>query len=125
MHRSRIGSILVDCGAEGFEESVTFWSGALGREALRGDERYVPIKGRHGGEGGPTVLLQRDSPDPGHHLDFETDDVEAEVARLADLGARVKRRQGTYVVMTAPSGHDFCVVPVFRKDFPAGAREWE
>jgi len=124
MHRSRIGSILVDCGTERFEASVSFWSGALGREALSGDERYVPIKGRHGGEGGPTVLLQRDSPDAGHHLDFETDDVESEVARLTDLGARVKRRQENHVVMTAPSGHDFCVVPVFRKDFPAGAKEW-
>ena len=124
MHRSRIGSILVDCGAERFDESVTFWSEALGREALRGDERYVGIKGRHGGDGGPTVLLQRDAPHPGHHLDFETDDVDAEVARLERLGARVKRRQDRYVVMTAPSGHDFCVVPVFRKDFPAGAKEW-
>jgi catechol 2,3-dioxygenase-like lactoylglutathione lyase family enzyme len=125
VHRSRIGSSLVDCGGGDFEQSVTFWSGALGREALRGDDRYVPIKGRHGGEGGPTVLLQHDSPDPGHHLDFETDDVEAEVARLAGLGARVKRRSRGHVVMTAPSGHDFCVVPVFRKGFPAGAKEWD
>jgi hypothetical protein len=68
--------------------------------------------------------LQRGAPDLGYHLDIETDDVPAEVARLQRLGAAVKRDAGKYTVMTAPSGHDFCVVPVFRRDFPAGANEW-
>jgi hypothetical protein len=27
--------------------------------------------------------------------------------------------------MTAPSGHAFCVVPVYRGDFPAKAAEWK
>lgn len=124
MHRSRLGTIVMDFAAEDFERNVAFWSAALGREAIRGDERYVPLRGRQGGDGGPTVLLQRDAPDPGTHLDIETDDVDAEVERLIALGATLKRDAGKFRVLTAPSGHDFCVVPVFKQDFPAGARDW-
>ncbi len=58
------------------------------------------------------------------HLDIETDDVEAEVTRLEGLGARVKARIRQHVVMQAPSGHAFCVVPVYRSDFPEKAAEW-
>jgi hypothetical protein len=69
--------------------------------------------------------LQRLASDaPAIHPDFETDDVEAEVARLEALGARVKARIRRHVVMEAPSGHAFCVVPVRRGDFPTGAVEW-
>ncbi len=57
-------------------------------------------------------------------MDIETDDVEAEVARLEKLGARVKVRIRRHVVMEAPSGHAFCVVPVLRSDFPVLASEW-
>jgi len=28
-------------------------------------------------------------------------------------------------VMTAPSGHPFCVVPVHRPDFPAKTASWD
>jgi hypothetical protein len=59
------------------------------------------------------------------HLDIETDDVEAEVARLERLGGRVKKRIRNHVVMEAPSGHPFCVVPVYREDFPAKATVWD
>lgn len=58
------------------------------------------------------------------HLDIETDDVEREVARLERLGARVKARIREHVVMVAPSGHPFYVVPVYRTDFPEHATEW-
>ena len=58
------------------------------------------------------------------HLDIETDDVEREVARLEKLGARVKARIREHVVMVSPSGHAFCVVKVYRRDFPAKAGMW-
>jgi len=46
------------------------------------------------------------------HLDIETDDVDAEVASLAGLGA-VKVASGrTWVVMRDPSGLVFDVVPL-------------
>ena len=127
-HRSRLSTILIDCDADDFERSLAFWSDALGREPVHdeGDPRYVSLRGRVGGDGGPIVLLQRVEPgERGFHLDVETDDVEAEVRRLEGLGARIKRRVSDHVVMTAPSRHVFCVVPMHRPDFPAKTARWE
>ena len=129
MHRSRLSTVVIDCAEGDADRGFAFWSEALGRETLRaGDEdqaRYASLKGRVGGEGGPIVLLQRvNAAERAIHLDIETDDVPAEVARLEKLGARVKQRIRNHVVMVAPSGHAFCVVPVHRPDFPARAKEW-
>ena len=129
MHRSRLSTVVIDCAEGDADRGFEFWSQALGRETLRaGDEdqaRYASLKGRVGGDGGAIVLLQRVSaPERAIHLDIETDDVDAEVTRLEKLGARIKQRIRNHVVMVAPSGHAFCVVPVHRPDFPARAKEW-
>ena len=127
MHRSRLSTVVIDCTEDDFERDVAFWSGAFGKQTLPAEmPRYVSLRGRVGGEGGPFVLLQRVSrPERAVHLDIETDDVEAEVTRLEVLGARVKARIRNHVVMTAPSGHAFCVVPAHRGDFPGDAAEWK
>jgi hypothetical protein len=44
------------------------------------------------------------------HLDIESDDVEAEAARLEKLGARKVQKINTWWVMEAPTGQRFCVV---------------
>lgn len=125
MHRSRLTSVVIDCADEDFEVSADFWAKALGRPPVPRDARYTGLEGRVGGEGGVYVGLQRLSQgERAIHLDIETDDVEAEVERLVHLGARVKARIRRHVVMEAPSGHAFCVVPASRGDFPAGAVEW-
>lgn len=125
MHRSRLATVILDCSEEDFERGAEFWSAALGKERMRRDERYASLEGRRGGEGGLYIGLQRvPSDERAIHLDIETDDVAAEVARLERLGARVKRRIRHHVVMEAPSGHAFCVVPAKRGDFPVGAVEW-
>jgi catechol 2,3-dioxygenase-like lactoylglutathione lyase family enzyme len=125
MHRSRLTNIVIDCAEGDFESGAAFWSAALGREIVVRNERFSSLRGRLGGEGSPYLGFQRvPSAERAIHLDIETDDVEAEVARLAALGARVKARIRNHVVMEAPSGHAFCVVPSRRSDFPAGAAEW-
>ena len=126
MHRSRLTTVVIDCAEDDFERGVAFWSQALGKQTIPQDgPRYMSLRGRIGGEGGPYVLLQRvTKPERAVHLDIETDDVEREVARLERLGARVKARIRNHVVMTAPSGHAFCVVPAHRGDFPGNAAEW-
>jgi catechol 2,3-dioxygenase-like lactoylglutathione lyase family enzyme len=126
MHRSRLSTLVIDCAEGEFERSLDFWSGALGKPAIRdNDPRYASLRGRVGGEGGPYVLLQRvPVEERALHLDIETDDVAAEVARLEKLGARVKARIRSHVVMLAPSGHPFCVVPSYRGDFESGATTW-
>jgi hypothetical protein len=126
MHRSRLSTIVIDCDAATFDRDAKFWSDALGR-ALMPDEnpRYSTLKGRIGGPGAPYVLLQKvPAEERAVHLDIETDDVEAEVRRLEGLGARVKARIREHVVMTAPSGHAFCVVPKHRPDFGEKTTEW-
>lgn len=59
------------------------------------------------------------------HVDIETDDVEAEVARLEGIGAKKKYKIEDWWVMQAPGGHTFCVVPVYTDTWPADAVNWE
>jgi predicted enzyme related to lactoylglutathione lyase len=125
MHRSRLATVVIDCVEGEFERGQKFWSDALGRAVIPRDARYAALKGRVGGEAGVFIGFQRvPKEQPAVHLDIETDDVGAEVARLEKLGARVKTRIRRHVVMEAPSGHAFCVVPVRRGDFATGATEW-
>jgi predicted enzyme related to lactoylglutathione lyase len=128
MHRSRLATIVIDCAEDDFESGANFWSAALGKALVRqphGNDRFASLQGRIAGEGGLYAGLQRvPKEERAIHLDIETDDVQAEVTRLEKLGARIKARIRNHVVMVAPSGHAFCVVPVQRGDFPKGATEW-
>jgi hypothetical protein len=45
------------------------------------------------------------------HLDLRAPDVEAEVARLVGLGARVLAEVKDWVVLADPEGGEFCVQP--------------
>lgn len=58
------------------------------------------------------------------HLDIETDDIDAEVSRLEQLGARRVAQVRTWWVMEAPTGQRFCVVRPQTEDFDAKASEW-
>jgi len=49
---------------------------------------------------------------PRIHLDIETDDVAAEVARVVRLGATVQEERDDYTILIDPGGLVFCVVPV-------------
>ncbi len=66
----------------------------------------------------PVVQIQRVDHESRVHLDIETDDITAEVARLEKLGAHVVDRLERWVVMQAPTGQRFCVVRVQRPGFP-------
>lgn len=44
------------------------------------------------------------------HLDLRADDVEAEVKRLAALGAAELHRHGSWVTLRDPEGNEFCMV---------------
>src|SRR3954468_5209164 len=126
MHRSRINGILIDCNVEDIHAAARFWAEALGR----------PVDTDHPGTRGNYVMLttrpevssiqiQRVDHESRVHLDIETDDIAAEVARLEKLGASVDTRKERWVVMRAPSGQRFCVVRVQRDGFPKGATTWE
>ena len=122
VHRSRLTQILIDCNEAAYEGGVAFWSAALGLEPVEDDERYTTLEGG----GGPQVMLQRVTGESVYHVDIETDDVEAEAARLEKLGAVRKYKIRTWWVMRAPSGHDFCVIRAQSPRFPdADAKTWD
>lgn len=125
MHHSRMSTIMIDCLDESFDESLSFWSAALGLPPARrptAGQRYVTL-----GElpGTVNVRLQRVDRDPGVHLDLETDRVAAETARLEAAGARRKYRVKRWWVMEDPSGNPFCVIRPESEGFPGNANEWE
>jgi hypothetical protein len=120
-HRSRVCAVLFDVGSSSYEASARFWSAALGRDLkFDPEERYAALRGEL------DYLVQNADPGrEGMHIDIETDDVEAEVARLEKLGARKRSKVKDWWVMEAPGGHPFCVVPVQSKTWPTGAIEWD
>lgn len=111
MHRSRLGVVLIDHPGPSFEAALAFWAAATGREVKRDEgSEYASL----GDLSSVELVVQRmDGTDPVRtHLDFETDDVAAESARLEALGARreLDHEEG-HVIMSDPGGQLFCVVP--------------
>ena len=125
MHRSRVGVVLVD-HSEGYDEAETFWARATGgTPQVQDPPEYTRLRS----VGTLDLVMQRTGPGtPGRvHLDIETDDVPAEVARVVSLGARVvaERPEG-YTVLEDPAGLLFCVVSVQTGDrFEADATTWD
>ena len=126
MHRSRINGLLIDCKTDDIDAAARFWAEALGR----------PVDPGHPGSQGNyrmletppdelSVQVQRVEHESRVHIDIETDDIPAEVARLEGLGASVVRTLERWVVMQAPTGQRFCVVRVQRPGFPKNATRWD
>jgi Glyoxalase-like domain len=121
-HRSRLAGFIIDCNTDDLEGAAGFWRAVLGDEKARKRQgKYVkldPQMGLH-------VEVQKVDHPPRVHLDIESDDIEAEVARLRKLGAKRVANVRTWVVMEAPTGHRFCVVRAQTADFAAKAHTWE
>ncbi len=124
MHKSRLGDLVIDCEGGDIDEHAAFWSKALGRtlEAEPKNPRYRRLFGKDGDIG---ILLQAVEHPSRVHLDIETDNPEAEVARLEKLGAKIVKRFKSWVVMEAASGHRFCVVNPQSPGFEENATLWE
>ncbi len=127
-HRSRLAGFIIDCQDAQLEPAARFWSDALGLPVVDPDEggegRYARLDGsRHGLH----IEVQRVEHTSRLHLDIETDDIGAEVARLKLLGAsEVSRpRDARWVVMQAPTGQRFCVVRAKLEDLAHGANRWD
>lgn len=126
MHRSRLCAVLIDCNVPDINKAASFWAGALGRAVdpdhpgTRGD--YVMLETP---PDEPIVQIQRVDHESRVHIDIETDDIPAEVARLEKLGATVSKRLERWVVMEAPTGQRFCIVRAQRPGFPKNATRWD
>lgn len=124
MHKSRFCAFVIDCKVDDLDAAARFWSAAFGREVepvQAEDANYRALKVR---AEEPMMLLQKVDHESRVHLDVESDDVEAEVARLEALGARRVAKIKTWWVLEAPSGQRFCVVRPQRGPLGADANEW-
>ena len=126
MHRSRFAGLIIDCDTDDLDAAADFWSAALGYPrkdpAKEGDGIYRSLLAP---EGETYVEVQKVDHASRVHLDIEADDIDAEVARLEDLGARRIARIESWWVMEAPTGQRFCVVPPANKHFAKTANEWD
>ena len=126
MHKSRLGTLIIDCQTDDLQAAADFWSAALGAKTESSedqiDQRYVRLEGD---PKDPMIILQRVEHPSRIHLDIEADDREAEVARLEKLGATVVEAMERWTIMEAPSGHRFCIIGPIREDFAENANTWE
>jgi predicted enzyme related to lactoylglutathione lyase len=107
--------LVLDCADP--EKLAEFWAPALGYVKIGKAGAYVALL--PDGTPGPKLLLQRvDEPKAVKnrmHLDIEVADIEAEAARLVELGATrisegpCREHGSTWVLMTDPEGNEFCV----------------
>ncbi|WP_203719468.1 VOC family protein, partial [Asanoa siamensis] len=122
----RLSTILIDTPTDEAGSAATFWSRALGVPA-----HPVPDEPQFTGLPGalPDLVLAVQSVDdqPRFHVDIETDDVEAETARLLALGAVETNRWLDCRILRAPGGHILCVIPLHSDPevFARLARAWD
>ncbi|MDX1404670.1 MAG: VOC family protein [Woeseiaceae bacterium] len=126
MHKSRLAGFIIDCRTDDLDAAAEFWSAALGAPATgKADLSKEPYVGLKMPDDEPYAEVQKVDHASRVHLDIEADDVEAEVARLEKLGAKRIANIKTWVVLEAPTGQQFCVVPVISKDFAEKANTWQ
>lgn len=125
MHKSKLAGFIIDCNTADLDGAANFWGqalGAPGKHAANLDQSpYVELAML---EGEPYIEVQAVEHESRVHLDIEADDIAAEVERLEKLGARKISEIKEWVVMEAPTGQRFCVVPVVSADFDEKARQW-
>lgn len=124
MHRSRLAGFIIDCQDTPPDTAAQFWSAALGMKAGPDDGHgYAELDD---GARDLHIEVQNVKHESRVHLDIETDDQAAEVARLEKLGARQVGQGARWVVMQAPTGQRFCVVNARAPlaDVP-GVNEWK
>ncbi len=126
MHKSQLAGFILDCNTEDLQAAADFWGAALGVEAEQAaspmEENYRML---HTAPGDMHIEVQKVDHASRVHIDIETDDIDAEVARLEQLGAKRLDRINTWVVMEAPTGQRFCVVRPQRANFEERAKRWD
>ena len=125
-HRSRLSTILIDAPQAEAAASAAFWAQALGVPAtpVPDEEQFTSLPGALPGL---TLAVQAVDDQARYHVDFETDDVDAETARLVALGAVEIDQWLEYRVLRAPGGHLLCVIPLHSdpETFDRLATTWE
>ena len=125
MHRTRTYAVIIDVPTAEVGAATRFWSGAFGVPTTS-DPQEPQFTSLPGAIPRLCTAVQSVEDAGRYHLDIETDDVDAEVARLVALGATPVSEWLGCRVLRAPGGHLLCVLPVARDRalFDAEARTW-
>jgi Glyoxalase-like domain len=125
MHQSRVFALLIDTPEADAAPAAALWSAALGGTAspVPEEPQFTRL---HQALPGLVTVVQAVDDAPRFHLDIETDNVEAETARLLALGAVPVSQWLECHVLRAPGGHLLCVIPVHSDPgaFRAQATTW-
>ncbi len=130
-HRSRLTHFVID--VDDLDAAVRFWSAALDAAEEELSEQSRPVYRRlRLPDAEIRILLQLTHDEKiskeRMHLDIETDDVDAEVARLKALGATTydhqQERGYDFWVMRDPWGNEFCVLQPKFPGLLARRRPW-
>lgn len=112
--RNLLNTINIDVPADVVDETVAFWSAALGAEPIQTRMPQYTILEK-AARPNRLVIQAIDDGRAAVHFDVHTDDLDAEVERLTALGATVvddqwKDHPGQWVIMRDPAGIEFCLV---------------
>ena len=124
-HRSRLAGFIIDCETGDLDAAAAFWGGALGLAVAdayqEGDAAYAEFSNA---PGDLQIEVQKVRHPSRVHLDIETDDLDAEAARLEALGARRIEFRKRWWIMQAPTGQRFCVVRMKHPERGATPNVW-
>jgi hypothetical protein len=125
MHRSRVYAVIIDTPIAEAARAAEFWSAALGVPArpLPSHPQFTSLPGA---VPGLVTAVQAVDDAPRMHLDIESDDPEAETARLLALEAEQIGRWLECRILRVPGGQVVCVLPVESAPelFDAQATTW-
>ena len=125
-HRSRLAGFIIDCQVDDLDAAARFWSGALGATIDNPNAGDATAEYQNFGNtpGDLHIEVQKVAHPSRVHLDIETDDLDAEVARLEALGAKRVGFVKRWWVMEAPTGQRFCVVKMHDPEKGARPNTW-
>ena len=118
-------ALLIDTPRDDAARATDFWSAALGATARTNpaEPQFIELVDA---VPGLVAAIQSVDDAPRYHVDIETDDLDAETARLIGLGAVEVSRWQECRTLRAPGGHLLCVLPVESDPdvFAAEANTW-
>jgi hypothetical protein len=123
MHRILLRTLVIDLPDDVHDAGRAFWRTALRADIRRGTTHPEYHVLEHPAAVTSVMVQHLNGGSPRIHLDIESDDTEAEVARLVAAGAVVLERIDDWIVLRDPAGLPFCVVPAhLDEDFDRSAR---
>jgi len=125
-HHSRLAGFIIDCQTGELDTAAAFWSSALGIAIADPDSggtgQYAEFVD---GPGGLHIEVQKVDHPSRVHLDIETDDLDAEAARLEMLGAKKIGYVKRWWLMQAPTGQRFCIVKMHHPERGVAPNRWD